>query len=299
LFFIVGSARSGTTLLRIILNSHSDVAVPPESRFVVDLYRDSGPVDIQSFLTELEAHQRFQAWSLPIDRVKTCFGATKEPSYGEAIEILYRCYATAKGKSRYGDKTPRYIEHIPLLAELFPTAKFIHMVRDGRNVALSYAEVPFGPKTVARAAALWSGRVQDGLDRGRPLGPARYLEMRYEDFVAQPHEKLRSICSFLQLDFQEAMLDYAHESNEDVLSRAARFNPHVTQKPIAEVRSWREQMGPGQVEVFEAVAGETLSTLGYPRMYPKPRVAARISGLVGRWGAPIGRLPKDRAEVTR
>jgi hypothetical protein len=84
------------------------------------------------------------------------------------------------------------------------------------------------------------------------------------------------------------MLEYHRLSREEVLGRAARYNPRVTEKPIAEVRSWAEQMPAREIEVFEAVAGDVLSQLGYPRRYPKPRPWARAVGQVGRLPWPRG-----------
>lgn len=174
-FFIVGSARSGTTLLRRILNSHSHICIPPESRFIVDLYGGTDTVRVDDFLNALRAHKHWPFWDIPIDEVRAQMQEGPTISYADAIEAVYRTFATTRGKSIWGDKTPRYIEHIPLLAGLFPEALFLHVIRDGRNVALSYADVPFGPKTIPKAAALWARRVAKGLDEGRSLGPGRYL----------------------------------------------------------------------------------------------------------------------------
>lgn len=141
-FFIVGSARSGTTLVRMILNSHPGVAVPPESRFIVELWRGEKAVDVGETLAALAAHPRFQLWSLPIEKVREQLGPTARAPYAEIMTAAYTAYAKSRGKTRWGDKTPRYVQHIPLLAELFPDARFVHIIRDGRNVALSYADVP-------------------------------------------------------------------------------------------------------------------------------------------------------------
>jgi hypothetical protein len=288
MFFIVGSARSGTTLMRIVLNAHSEIAVPPESRFVVELYDGTDDVPVDPTLDAIAAHPRFKTWDLSIDAVRERLGGRSRAGYGEVMTAAYRAYAEARGKSRWGDKTPRYIERIPLLAKLFPEARFIQIVRDGRNVALSYADVPFGPKTVARAAALWANRVSTGMAAGRALGPRRYVEVLYEEFVTDPEPQLQAICDFIEAPFEPEMLEYHHRSREEVLGRAARYNPRVTEKPIAEVRSWAEQMPARQVEVFEAVAGDVLSQLGYPRRYPNPRPWARAAGQVGRIPWPRG-----------
>lgn len=289
-FFIVGSARSGTTLLRLILNAHPDVAVPPESRFVVELWRGSDTVDVEDFLTRLSAHKRFQTWDIPIGTVREELSAAARVSYADAIRATFSAYGHANGKPLWGDKTPRYVEHLDFLAKLLPEARFIHLIRDGRNVALSYANVPFGPKTVGKAAALWAKRVMAGREAGPPLGTQRYLEIRYEDLVEDAAGETRDICEFLELDFDPGMMDYTERARGSVLPRASMYNPHVTEPPQMNVRSWNDSMPPEQIEVFEAVAGDVLSLLGYERRFPAPSKRAKAIARLSTAGLPVGKI---------
>jgi hypothetical protein len=288
-FFIVGSARSGTTLLRLILNAHPDVAVPPESRFVVELWRGSDTVDARSFREELARHPHFVMWDLPIDAVAKELDGRDQVGYRDAIEAAYRAYARVNGKVRWGDKTPRYVEDLEFLGRVFADARFIHLIRDGRNVALSYADVPFGPKTIGRAAALWSRRVVEGSRAGRRLGAERYLEVRYEDLVADVEDRTTQICDFLSLTFDPGMLEYT-ERARGVLPRASAYNPHVTEPPRPDVRSWQRSMPERHIEVFEAVAGDALSMFGYERRYAQPSATARLMGRLSTAGLPLGRI---------
>lgn len=292
-FFIVGSARSGTTLLRLMLNAHSEVAVPPESRFITELWTGSNTVQVDAFLRALDAHPRFHTWDLPISAVRDEFEEVSESSYAEAIAAAFRAYARVQGKNRWGDKTPRYVEHIPFLSTLWDDARFIHLIRDGRDVALSYADVPFGPKTVGRAASLWARRVKAGCDKGRALPAGRYIEVNYEDVVDDVASEIKDICDFLDLDFDPGMLEYTERARGSVLPRASMYNPNVV-KPPSKTRSWRESMEERMVEAFEAVAGDVLSELGYERRYDEPGLSARIVGRLGDAGLPFGRLKGSR-----
>jgi hypothetical protein len=287
-FFIVASARSGTTFLRLTLNAHPLVAVPPESRFITELWREEERVEQEPFLTDLAAHKRFRAWELDIDDVRREIGAAGELRYADAIGAAYRAYAKKNGKTYWGDKTPRYVEHIPFLARLFPESKFIHLVRDGRNVALSYSHVDFGPKNVARAARLWARRVGAGIRDGRALGSDRYLEIRNEDLAGDTPVEVKKVCSFLDLDFDPLMLD----ENERAKGEVHKVTHHHT--PAASGRThyseWHDEMSPGDVEMFEAVAGNTLSALGYERRFPEPGTIARLKAKAALKGAPLGRL---------
>ena len=276
-----------------MLNAHPQVAVPPESRFVVELFDGSDVVDVDDLLTRLKVHKRWRTWDLPIESVATELEGVERAPYANVLEACYRAFARTRNKSVYGDKTPRYVEHIDLLHRLWPRARFVHLVRDGREIALSYADVPFGPKTVAKAARLWDQRVARGMAAGRTLPEDQYLEVRYELLLEDPEECLRGLTRFLGIQFDPAMLEFNKLAKGEVLERANLYNPHVTEK-VARTRSWAEQMPPFQVEVFEAVAGETLSALGYERRFPHPGISARISAGLGLAGAPLGRLRGTR-----
>jgi hypothetical protein len=288
-FFIVGSARSGTTLLRVILNAHPAVTVPPESRFVTELSRGTDDVRVDDFLAALESHRQFKSWNLPIDSVRKEITGHTIP-YGAAIKAVYSAYAKHVGKEIWGDKTPRYVEHIPFIADLFPDARFVHLVRDGRDVALSYAKVPFGPKTVAKAAALWARRVRIGVTDGRRLGDSRYKEIRYEDLVDTPEETTRALCAFIGIEFDPDMMEYTEKAPEFVFEKAKTYNPKVLQKPSKNARSWETEMPPGHEEAFEAVAGDVLDLFEYPRRFPAPSARAKIAAALGKLGLPVGRL---------
>lgn len=270
-----------------MLNAHPLVAVPPESRFITELYqRDE--VSADPFLESLRTHKRFVAWELPIEAVAAELGGRASVPYADAILAPYRAYARARRKARWGDKTPRYIEHIPFLSRLYPEARFVHLVRDGRDVALSYADVPFGPKTVTKAAQLWASRVSAGVIAGRSLPAGHYMELHYEELVDEPEKETRALCEFLGLDFAPEMLEPGR-AHREVLKRAAMYNPRVT-KRISRTRSWIEQMPRSQVELFEAVAGDVLTKVGYERAFPVPGAGARLKASLGRVGVPLGRL---------
>ena len=293
MFFIIGSARSGTTLLRLILNAHPDVAVPPESRFITELWQGEEEIHVEDLLHRLERHRLFQVWGLDVEDVKQELGTSPRGRYGDVMEAVYRAWAKSKGKAMWGDKTPRYIENIPLLALLWPEAKFIHQIRDGRNVVLSYADVPFGPKTLGKGADLWKRRVEQGLLYGRPLGPARYTEIRYEEFVVDTPNMTKRLCDFLGIEFHPDMLDYVEKSRTDILPRAARYNPNVTKPPTTSLRSWENQMRDKQIEMFEAIAGDTLDMLEYPRRFPNPSLSAKVKASFSKAGL-VGKLESSK-----
>jgi hypothetical protein len=263
---VLGVRRSGTTLLRVMLDRHSQLAVPDESYFVPQLAdRHRRGIDVGSFVDDLRRLPTLREWDVPVEEVEPRLRPGMPP--GEAIAAVYETHAARRGKSRWGDKTPMYMQHLRLLERLFPDARFVHLIRDGRDAALSFLAMPDGivtrtwahPGSPAAFACQWRSEVAAARRLGRRVGAGRYLEVRYERLVADPEEELRRICALAGLAFEPGMLDYA--GRVDVSAK-----PHqqsLTRPPTPGLRDWRSQMAPGDVAAFEVVAGDLLRELGY------------------------------------
>jgi hypothetical protein len=263
---VLGVSRSGTTLLRVILDRSRGIAIPDESFFVPLLARRHGrTVVAEAFLDDVARIPTIRAWGLrPGDVAPRVVDGMPT---GDAIAAVFEAYASLVGKPRWGDKTPMYMRHLGLLERLFPDAQYVHLVRDGRDAALSFLEMPEGtftrtwahPTTPGRFACLWAKEVADARELGRRAGPGRYHEVRYEQLVRAPEETVEAICAFAELPFDPEMLAYA--ATVDVSDK-----PHqqrLRRPPTAGVRSWREDMAPEDVAAFEAVAGDVLRACGY------------------------------------
>src|SRR6059036_812569 len=199
---VLGVGRSGTTLLRVMLDRNSELAIPYESFFVPQLaHRHGGRPTLDAFLDDLGRLRTLYDWGISPDDVRPRL--RKGMTTSEAIVAIFETYAERQGKPRWGDKTPLYMQQLPLLERLFPDALWVHLVRDGRDAALSFLELPAGfsgktwaqPRTVAQFAARWKVEI----DAARALGRRardRYLELRYEDLVADPTLELRRISEF-------------------------------------------------------------------------------------------------------
>lgn len=270
--FIVGSGRSGTTLLRAMLDSHPEIAVTPESlflpRFVEDRRRYESPegLDVERFLADLGGERGFRRLDVPEEELRVALADSGARTLQDAVRVLYLRYARRQGKERCGDKTPAYARHVGAIAELLPEACFLQVVRDGRNVALSYLDMPFGPAGVVEAALLWRELVESARDAGHALGSDRYMEIRYEDLIEDPEAMLRSVCDLVGLEFHDAMLDYPRRAGELVAAEGgAARHPGVFQAPTKGLRDWRSELAGPAVEAFELTAGDLLAELGYER----------------------------------
>ena len=188
------------------------------------------------------------------------------PTLPEALRRLYAAYAAQDGKRRYGDKTPTAVLRMDLISAALPEARFIHIVRDGRDVALSVLGRPWGPGTITRAALWWKRAVIEGRRSARRLGPTRYVEVRYESLVSDPEPLVGSLAEFAGLVFRDEMLRYyEREVFLRGLDPSGTGHARLRLPPTPGLRDWRSQMAPEDVGQFEGLAGGLLEELGYER----------------------------------
>jgi hypothetical protein len=266
-----------------MLDSHPEMAVPDETHFLASIGRKHrrrrrpDGFDVGAFVKEIFNYRSFREWGLPEERVTEAFRASPPRNYPEAIRRLYATYAAQRGKCRYGDKTPDYVLHLDYLGRLFPDARFVHLIRDGRDIALSYMQLGFSLETAA--TYYWKRYVRAGRRAGAGLGPGRYREIRYEDLLADPEGQLRAMCPFLGLEFDFAMLRYFERADEvlgSVPVTRRRWHRHLDRPPTLGLRDWRREMSTEQVVLFEALAGDLLQELGYERGCPEVPLRAQL-----------------------
>lgn len=281
---VLGVSRSGTTLLKQMLDRHPELAIPTESYFLPQLWDRHGErPDRAAFLADLARLPRLRDWGITAADVDERL--PQDPGFAEAIQAVYRAYADARGKPRFGDKTPSYMQRLDVLERAFPGARYLHLVRDGRDAALSFLALkrrarfnPTRPRSLAAFAVQWRREIQGARLFGRENVPGRYSELRYEDLATEPEESLRRACALLDLEFDPAMLAYHRDPDAGSL----RDHPRLAEPPALATRRWQDRMTPSEAEVFEAIAGELLSDLGYERAHPQPSTGARARGAARR-----------------
>jgi hypothetical protein len=244
-----------------------------------DSYGEDGRIDnVDRFLHDLTSHPAFRRWGIAADAVRSEMGS--RPTLSEGIDAAYLAYARAHGKSGWGDKTPRYLERMPLLADLFPTSRFIHLVRDGRDVALSQVDLQRLHRHAASVAHFWKRKVRAARTVGRGLGAVRYMEMRYEDLLINPQEELERLCRFLGVRFDPTMLAHDPSALERELKRmpapAQAQHQRLLLPPTSGLRDWRVQMSTSDLTEFEAIAGRALLEFGYAPAGIRVRLGDRV-----------------------
>lgn len=202
--FIVGCSRSGTTLLSVLLDRHSAMAVPPETAFYRDLAKRLRTPHAAQVLEILRSWHRLPELGLDASViVRACDG---DFSTRSIVQQLLSAYAQARGKSYCGEKTPGHWRNIPDILADFPSARVLFLIRDGRDVALSLMAMPFWKSDLKSAADLWLGAAQ-ACHLALSAAPTRVLQVRYEDLVTWPVDTLEQIMNFVGLPFEADQLN--------------------------------------------------------------------------------------------
>jgi hypothetical protein len=266
--FIGGCGRSGTTMLGAMLGTHPHCLTTPEASFFFVPYRrhwaTGKQLDRVGALERIVAHWSFKIWNVEIDRTRLLEDSR---SYPELLLGIVGAYGQKVDKPEprvWVDHAPGNVKYSSLLFEMFPEAKLIHMVRDGRATAASVMDLDWGPNNVASAAKWWVSFVSRGLAAESMYGP-RVKRVRYESLVARPERTLEEVCGFVGLDFRPEMV-----------GGTGFAVPHFTSKQHALVGrtpdrerlgAWRKALTPREIEVFESIAADLLAGLGYEQLH--------------------------------
>jgi hypothetical protein len=287
--FVVGCGRSGTTLVRAMLDAHPAIAVPDESYFPAwfgrhrERYERPEGFALEVFLADLTAHESFARWGLDAAEVRAALAQAAPTTFADAVRAYYLTYARAHAKPRYADKTPIFALHINLLAGIFPEAVFVHIVRDVRAVVLSRVEAAWGTKRIEFEALQWKSHIARARAQGRALPADRYREFHYEQLLDDPEAVARSLCSFARLDFDPVMLRY-HEHALPMVAAMTHPEEHrnLLRPPTKGLRDWRQELTTDQVQLVEQLTGTTMESFGYTREAPTPRAGIRVRALEAR-----------------
>jgi sulfotransferase family protein len=279
-FFIVACDRSGTTMLRLILDRSPDVAIPTESMILVDFAGAAADAldtdaEFDGLAGAVWRHPKVREWALP-GAPPARAGRTGPAAYRAAIEAPFLAYAELHGKPRWADKTPYYVGEIDHVKRVFPEARIVNLVRDGRDVALSLLRVPFGPSNVWAAARQWRAAVDAG-DAAKARYGDEVLTVRYEDLVTEPDTVVRAVCAFCEIAYEPEMLAIDESAGGKLAAgQEGWFSELFAGIGTRSVGKWRTQMTGAQQAVFAAEASAALRRHGYevPDAAAPPRVPA-------------------------
>ncbi|MBF0273035.1 MAG: sulfotransferase [Magnetococcales bacterium] len=296
--FVVGCDRSGTTLLTSLMESSLGLAAPLETHFIPyfaeslflwgDLRESSNRrrllTTILAFLELLVARnypEKSSADLHPVTLLAVRDQAeslvTESDGFGGLIRGLFVRYAHCHGRRGWVDNSSFY-ESLPLeiWQRHLPEMKVVHIVRDGRDVALSWLKSWWGPATLGEAAWLWRCHVEDKRTWG-VANPGAYLEIRYETLLKQPEETLQTIADFLGLPRPTGSPDLKGSATARILSTGGTHDLLSGPVRVDNQEKWRRAMHADDQRLFEFVAGETLRNSGYATVHPSFSLAERFT----------------------
>jgi hypothetical protein len=258
--FAGGAGRSGTTLLRVILDSHPNIACGPELKVTPALCRLW-----QDFQTSLSPPLR--EYLLTPNDINAIFAQT--------IVSLLEKYRQKSGKLRVAEKSPNNVFFFEHLNHMFPDSPLIHVIRDGRDVVCSLLTMQWmDPKTgkpleytrdVRKAAEYWARAVRTGqtVARQKPSVAKRYVELRYEELVNDPVSTLHPLFTFLDEPWDPAVLQF-HQQQRNLAgeSSAEQVSRELYTSAVAR---WQRDLKPEHKSAIKDVAGDLLVELGYAR----------------------------------
>ncbi len=299
--FIVGAQRSGTTLLRLLLNSHSMIAIPEEARFLMPLLEQDKLLhgfqgeDLHNLVNYLRTSQEFQLWNYDNSTFLKELEQLKQISLVDFIGKLYSSYALSESKQYWADKS-LFFRRIDILANMFPQGSFINIVRDGRDVFDSWRKMDTDKDCAPAAALDWRLKLSLIERAFSRLPTNRTLTIRFEDLLIDPESVAKLICTFLGLKYEESMLSFHENSNRYV----GEHHSKLIFKPIDSSNQfkWRNNLTHLEKIAFDLVAGKQLDQYNYGRSGEKCSLVDRISTLSRLINGGVGRAREILRDAT-
>ena len=304
--------------MRRLVDTHPHIAIIHQSRFIPNFFERRRGLTPEGLVTTKLVDRLLEARgvkNLETSRelLESLVEAGEPVSYSTFVTGVFDLYGKGQGKRLVGDKVPGYVRRIPTLHALWPEAKFVHIIRDGRDVSLSAINwrkadhalgrfSTWGEDPITTAAVWWEWHVRLGREDGGSLAPKLYHEVSYEELVSRPAKACETLCDFLDVPYDEGILRF-HEGRTKM--KPGRDAKRAWLPITSDLRDWRTQMPAEDLERFEAAAGDLLEELGYPRACPPPPEeklarAARIRESFTREASASGkRLPKGWERSTR
>lgn len=293
IFFVVGKGRSGTTLLRSILDVHPQLCVPFESRFLIHLYSKYASVKswntsvIQDFIDDLFTERLIHFWHIKKGQLlQDLMQFEGKLNFANAIKIVCLNYISTNTKTKIesiGIKIPINTLFIPEIKKAFPEVKFIHMIRDYRDSTLSQINT-FQLKDIAFDAHKWLhfNKISESI---KVNDPARVLVVKYESLAADPENEVKKVCNFLNVDYKDEMLNFHIKKGQ--LDKAddlfyKKFHPELfTEINTKKVNKWEQQLTDKQVQLLDYIAGDFAAQYGYQRKFKSASLSQKITSFKG------------------
>lgn len=277
--FMIGTQRSGSNMLRLMLNQLPNIVAPHPPhilhRFmpIMPLYGNLNQDDHFDALVD-DVCRMVELNPVPWEGVelnrRKVAGTCRERSLMAVYGAVYQALADARGARTWLCKSMQNTMYLPKIEGYFPDAKYIYLYRDGRDVAVSFRKAVVGEKHFYHIAKEWAETQQKAIEHRERVPANRFFSISYEELTSQPEPAMQRLCNFLGAEYHPSMLDF-HESDE--AKRAAESSSlwgNVVKPIMADnTRKFMREASVEDITIFESVAGDILDALGYERAYLK------------------------------
>ena len=268
--FVVGAPRSGTTLLAVLLDRHSHIAIPPETQFFADfipsLPGTSKTTNRSEKIALALSYHRIQDVGLQKEQLEEAFSHLPN-TWPCLLQAVLEIYALGQNKNRVGEKSPKHVGHVPEILKVFPDARIICLVRDGRDVVRSLQNVPWAEPDNSRRLNIfcmeWADYAELAVGYHEQYSKEQFLLVKYEDVLLSPRGELEKISHFIGEEFEEGQLDVTAKSNVVPGWESEWKNKSTAMLDPERVEAWRRQADREQVWFMNSMMGKSLELLGY------------------------------------
>lgn len=287
--FVVGANRSGTTLLRLMLNAHSRIAIPDELTYItpylggagIQNWKDPGfsPSRYRSFVRRFLASKAETLAPLDVDPLTEHIVASSAPNLRSPYQLALEAWAHHHNKSRWGEKTPSNVFYADIILDMFPDAHFIHMIRDPRAGTASMQRASIMPDDlVFNALARHKFDIEGRKYLETSVPPPQRMTLRYEDLVRTPEQTMRTVCDFLNEPFEPDMLQYHQDAAHYMKDEARTSYNEAATRPIdpSKIDAWRDTLSPHEKAIVDHVCRTTIQQFNYPLTDTHLSLSSRI-----------------------
>jgi len=280
--FIIGNNRSGTSLLRLIITCHENMVIPPEGHFLLWMYdkysRWKENDDLNLFLDDLYKTKKFETWNIDKNELYVFLKEKNPLNYANLIAYIYIFYGLKikKNIKQWGDKNGLWIEKLKLLPEIYPNAKYIHIIRDGRDVATSYLELnkkkpnsiyyPKLPNDIEEIAILWSRNINYIKNFLHTIPNGNFIKIKYEDLVINHEIEIAKVMNFLDLPLSNNVFNYYNiNQNEHYEPDEFLYWKKLLNMPpqISNIGKYKYLLSKDDISVFNKIAKKELERNDY------------------------------------
>lgn len=268
--FIVGAPRSGTTLLAVLLDRHSNIAIGPETQFFTEFipqnWDQRTPESYEQLVDSALSFKRIADFNFDRDQLLHHF-KKYELSFASLLRAIIEVHALRSSKPRPGEKSPLHLQHVPALLTQFPESKIICVLRDGRDVVRSLIEAPWAipknPRRLGLFCIQWTDAVEQTIQYQKTLPPGRFMTVKFEDILRQPQPELEKICAFIGEKFEPTQLQPAQASSAIPDWEKKWKNKASETLDPGRIEAWRKSADQNQIWAMNSMMGDMLERMGY------------------------------------